>query len=371
MSKPRLSRPSSAVSEHSSPSTEETVLSVDGLTHYFGETTAIHDLSFSVYEGELLTLLGPSGCGKTTTLRVLAGLERPAAGTVSLRGRSVAGTEEFAPPEDRDVGLVFQDFALFPHLTARENVAFGITDWPASKRHPRIEELFELIGLTGLEDRMPAELSGGQKQRIALARALAPKPEVLLLDEPFSNLDRELRLEMREEVRRIIDQTGVTAIFVTHDQQEALSISDRLAVIHEGEIKQIGHPETVFQQPASRFVAEFLGNASFLPAVITPDHLQSPLPGISRDQLRDPPQSGQSVDILVRPDDLAVSPTTHAGADGEVIYRSYLGPVIQYRVKLDDGPTVECLQNHTASLDIGDRVSVEVLADHQLSWFPR
>lgn len=358
-------------SDQKSAPTTTPVLSVDGVTHRFGETAAVRELSFSVYEGELLTLLGPSGCGKTTTLRVLAGLERPTAGSVVLNGRSVAGPDSFVPPEDRDVGLVFQDFALFPHLSARENVAFGVTDWAPAKRDRRVEELFELVELSGLEDRMPAELSGGQKQRVALARALAPQPEVLLLDEPFSDLDRDLRLEMREEVRRIIDQTGVTAVFVTHNQQEALSISDRLAVLHGGEIKQLGHPETVFQQPDSRFVAEFMGNAGFLPAAVTGDGVESSLGRLPLELLRDPPRPRQAVDILVRPDDLAVEPTSESAANGEVVYRSYLGPVIQYRVKLTNGATVECLQNHTASLDIGTPVHVELLAEHPLSWFPR
>lgn len=349
----------------------EAVLTVDGLTHRFGDTAAIRDLSFSVYEGELLTLLGPSGCGKTTTLRVLAGLERPSAGSVSLGGRPVAGQDGFVPPEQRDVGLVFQDFALFPHLSARENVAFGLSGWSRPERDARLEELFTLVDLDGLEDRMPVELSGGQKQRVALARALAPEPEVLLLDEPFSDLDRDLRLEMREEVRRIIDETGVTAVFVTHDQQEALSISDRLAVIHDGTLKQLGHPEGVFQEPASRFVADFLGNAGFLPAEVTATGLDSPLGPLPEDSLRNPPRPGTEIDILVRPDDLAVEPVGAAAANGEVVYRSYLGPVIQYRVRLADGSTVECLQNHTESLDIGGQVRVELIADHPLSWFSR
>ena len=351
--------------------TGSAVLAVEGLTHRFGETAAVRDLSFSVYEGELLTLLGPSGCGKTTTLRALAGLERPTAGTVALQGRPVAGPETFVQPEHRDVGLVFQDFALFPHLSARENVAFGLGDWSQSAREQRVTELFELVELTGLEDRMPAELSGGQKQRVALARALAPEPEVLLLDEPFSDLDRELRLEMREEVRRIIDQTGVTAVFVTHNQQEALSISDRLAVLRNGEIKQLGHPETVFQQPESRFVAEFLGNTGFLPVEVTPEGITSPIGPLPMDLLREPPTPGTAVDMLVRPDDLAVEPVPEPAADGTVVYRSYLGPVIQYRIRLADGSTLECLQNHTESLDIGTAVAVELVADHPLSWFAR
>ena len=249
---------SSAAAEVDLSESRETVLELDGLERSYDGTPVIRDLSLSVRDGELLTLLGPSGCGKTTTLRLIAGLERPDDGAVRIEGDTASGSE-FVTPEQRDVGVVFQEFALFPHLTARENIAFGIDDWDADERTRRVDELLELVGLEAHDDKPPGELSGGQQQRVALARSLAPEPSLLLLDEPFSNLDVDLRVEMREEVREILNAAGVTAISVTHDQEEAMSISDRVAVMSEGRIEQVGTPEAVFQQPKSRFVAGFLG----------------------------------------------------------------------------------------------------------------
>ncbi|MFB6136863.1 MAG: ABC transporter ATP-binding protein, partial [Halobacteriaceae archaeon] len=205
------------------------VLELRGVEKRYGEGQVLGGLDLAVREGEFLTILGPSGCGKTTTLHLVAGLEEPDAGTVTIDGETVADGETFVAPEDRDVGVVFQDFALFPHLTAAENVAFGIQDLPADEREARVDDLLDLVGLRGQRDSHPEALSGGQKQRVALARALAPEPDVLLLDEPFSNLDVDLRVEMREEVRAIVKRAGVTAVSVTHDQEEALSISDRVA----------------------------------------------------------------------------------------------------------------------------------------------
>ncbi|MFB6165375.1 MAG: ABC transporter ATP-binding protein, partial [Haloarculaceae archaeon] len=204
------------------------ILELDGVTKSFGREVAVENLSLSVAEGELLTLLGPSGCGKTTTLRMLAGLERPTDGRIAIAGEVVAGEGTFRQPEDRDVGLVFQDYALFPHLSVEENVAFGLRGIDDVDADERVTDLLELVGLAELRDRKPDQLSGGQQQRVALARSLAPEPEIILLDEPFSNLDVRLRVEMREEVRRILKEAGVTAVSVTHDQEEALSISDRV-----------------------------------------------------------------------------------------------------------------------------------------------
>ncbi len=348
------------------------VLSVDAVTKQFGTEQALAGLSVRVRQGELLTLLGPSGCGKTTTLRTIAGLERPQTGTVTINETIVAGSGTFVPPEQRDVGLVFQEFALFPHLTAGENVAFGLDEWPRAERAKRVKEVFDLVGLSTQRDAYPDTLSGGQKQRIALARALAPRPELLLLDEPFSNLDRELRLEMREELRRIVTETDVTAVFVTHNQAEALSISDRLAVVHDGMIEQVGTPEAVFQHPTSRFVAEFMGDAGFLTGQITATGVRTPLGALSFEQLRGtlPDVAQGPIDILVRPDDLTAQPASPAAADGTVVYRKYLGSLIQYRVELADGTIVECLHDHTADLTLGSPVTVELTADHPLSWFP-
>lgn len=350
----------------------ETVLELDGVAKRFGSEDVIGDLSLSVRDGEILTLLGPSGCGKTTTLRLIAGLERPNAGTVTLQDETVAGDGRFVPPEERGVGVVFQDFALFPHLTAHENVAFGLKDWDEVDREERVDELLELVGLADHGEDYPDELSGGQQQRIALARSLAPEPEMLLLDEPFSNLDVDLRVEMREEVRRIIKETGVTAISVTHDQEEALSISDRVAVMNDGDIEQIDTPQQVFQQPESRFVAGFLGHASFLSGEVRDGHVDTALGHVLRDDVHGLAHQydGSVVDLLVRPDDVTAFPTDGPEADGRVVYRRYLGPTVLYRVELDSGETIACMHNHSDRIDLDERVGVRVTADHELAWFP-
>ncbi|RLM87825.1 ABC transporter ATP-binding protein [Halobellus sp. Atlit-38R] len=353
---------------------EEVVLELDDLQKSYGSEPVVEGLSLSVREGEILTLLGPSGCGKTTTLRLIAGLERPNGGAVRLNGRSVSGST-FVPPEERGVGVVFQEFALFPHLTARENIAFGLKDRPKDEVDQRVDELLELVDLAGQGDSYPDQLSGGQQQRVALARSLAPEPEILLLDEPFSNLDVDLRVEMREEVRQIIKETGVTAISVTHDQEEALSISDRVAVMNDGEIEQVGDPEGVFQHPESRFVAAFLGYASFIPGYVSGDVVETDLGTVPRDQIHGlaPEYDRTRVDLLVRPDDVSVRRLDCEGVEacGNVVARRYLGPTFLYEVELDTGESVQCMHNHDENIPDSGPVGLELDADHELAWFPR
>jgi iron(III) transport system ATP-binding protein len=350
----------------------ESVLSIAGVTREFGPECAVEDLSLEVRDGELLTLLGPSGCGKTTTLRLIAGLERPTAGTIDIAGERVADGETFRAPEQRDVGIVFQDFALFPHLTVAENVAFGIDHWEAPDRKRRVEGLLDLVDMTGMGDRRPNQLSGGQQQRVALARSLAPEPDVLLLDEPFSNLDVRLRVEMREEVRKILKRTGVTAVSVTHDQEEALSISDRVAIMNDGTIEQVGDPGVVFENPESRFVASFLGQASFISARVTAGAIETGIGSFPTDLLNGPVEAydGAHVDVLVRPDDLQALPTTEATADGYVSHRQYQGPSFVYRVTLHSGEVVHCLHNHSELFEPGQPVEIDLTADHALAWYP-
>ncbi len=350
----------------------ETVLRLEGISKQFGEQSVIDELSIAVNDGEILTLLGPSGCGKTTTLRLIAGLERPTDGQIQLDGTTVAGDGQFVPPEDRSVGVVFQDFALFPHLTAAENVAFGLQDATEAERETRVTELLELVGLESHRDHYPEELSGGQQQRIALARSLAPEPEMILLDEPFSSLDVDLRVEMREEVRKIIKETGVTAISVTHDQEEALSISDRVAVMNDGAIEQIDVPEAVFQRPTSRFVAGFLGHASFISGAVRGDDVETAIGRVLRADVNGlvPEYDGTEIDLLVRPDDVTAYPAEGREANGHVVYRRYLGPTVLYRVELDTGERIECMHNHADQLELDEQVAVRVTADHELAWFP-
>ena len=241
-------------------------LEVEDLHKRFGEVVAVRGVSFGVRWGEILVLLGPSGCGKTTVLRIIAGLERPDRGDVRIGGRSVLGL----PPERRNVGLLFQSYALFPHMTVYANVAYGLRfrGVPRGERKRRVRELLELVGLRGYERRKPHQLSHGQKQRVALARALAPEPAVLLLDEPLSALDAALRVELRGELRHILKERGTTSVYVTHDQEEGLSMGDRLAVMREGRIEQEGSPEELYFSPRTPFVASFLGGANLWTGIL-------------------------------------------------------------------------------------------------------
>ncbi|MDS0298936.1 ABC transporter ATP-binding protein [Halogeometricum sp. S1BR25-6] len=350
----------------------DVVLELDGVVKRYGSETAVSGLDLTVREGDLVTLLGPSGCGKTTTLRMIAGLETASEGTIAVGGDVVDGEGAPTPPEDRDVGLVFQEFALFPHLSVAENVAFGLDDPDSAEAERRVSDLLELVGLGEYGDRSPADLSGGQRQRVALARSLAPEPDVLLLDEPFSNLDVSLRVRMREEVKRILEEAGVTAVSVTHDQEEALSISDRVAVVNDGRVEQVGSPGEVFENPTSRFVASFLGQASFLPASVTGEAVETAIGSYDSDLLAGLGDGyvGSDVDVLVRPDDLRATPAPEGDADGVVVRRQYTGPSFVYHIRLHDGTVVRCLHNHTEEFDVGEPVAVTLVADHALAWYP-
>lgn len=372
ITKPKPRDPDLETEKSNTDTNTSTILELKDIKKNYKDEIALNGVSISVKEGEILTLLGPSGCGKTTTLQIIAGIEKPSSGTIYLDNEVVTdGKDKFVPPENRDVGVVFQDFALFPHLNAYENIAFGLKGKTEEQKKSRVNELLDLVGLNDYGDSKPDELSGGQKQRIALARSLAPKPDLLLLDEPFSNLDVGLRIKMREEVRSIIKKTGVTAISVTHDQEEALSISDRVAVMNEGEIKQIGTPEQVFQRPGSRFIAEFLGNASFLSANIKDNKLETSMGMLDLDLLynKDEASKHNKIDILIRPDDIIAYPVNQKSGVGKISHRRYLGPTILYRIKLKNGDILECMHNHTESIELDEYVDIELAANHKLMWF--
>jgi iron(III) transport system ATP-binding protein len=278
---------------------------------------AVDGLSLTVTEGEIVALLGPSGCGKTTTLRLIAGFEVPDAGTVTIRGALMAGPGRMVAPEERGVGIVFQDYALFPHLTVADNVAFGLQRLPRASRRERVARILDTVGLADLARRYPHELSGGQQQRVAVARALAPSPALMLLDEPFSNLDADLRTQMRDEVERVLRATGTTAIFVTHDQEEAFTLADRVGVLNRGRIEQIASPEDVYHRPATRFVAEFVGAADFLSGEATRRGILTEIGVLANvDQL----EPGTRVHVMVRPDDITFVPHTEGGG---IITRRY------------------------------------------------
>jgi iron(III) transport system ATP-binding protein len=334
----------------------------ENLSKSYGGVRAVQDLHMNVRPGEIMALLGPSGCGKTTVLRLIAGFERPDAGQIAIGQRVVSGPDEYVPPEGRQVGMVFQHYALFPHMSVADNIAYGLH---GKQRRELAREMLELAGLSGLEARMPHELSGGQQQRVALARALAPRPAVLLLDEPFSNLDADLRATMRAQVRQILKRVGATALFVTHDQDEALFMGDRIAIMRDGRLEQAAEPQTLFLAPATRFVAEFIGLASFLPASVTDAGLDTEF-GFVPQPVAAPP--GALVDAVARPDDLALSadPDGNARIVGRVLREgAYL-----YDVLLDSQRTVRCVCNHVHEYALDTRVRVTLAPGHALAWFP-
>ncbi|MBI4312088.1 MAG: ABC transporter ATP-binding protein [Chloroflexi bacterium] len=333
-----------------------------GLTKRFGDVTAVDRVDLAVEQGKKLVLLGPSGCGKTTLLRLIAGFESPTAGTLAVGGHVVAWPQYSLPPEKRRVGMVFQDYALFPHLDVRGNVWYGISRW--SDREERVQEVLRLVGLEGKERRMPHELSGGEQQRVALARALAPKPAVVLLDEPFSNLDTRLRSRVRAEVKAILGEAKATSIFVTHDQEEALFMGDTIAVMAGGRIEQVDTPESIFHRPATPFVARFMGVADFVPGRVEGDVLVTEL-GLAPRPLTAAP--GAAVEVMVRPDDLSIHPDGASGAT--VVERIFLGGHYTYTVRLPSGAEVHCLMEHYQTYEVGERVAVRLDPGHPLTCF--
>ena len=348
---------------------DDAILELEGVCKSFDGTTALENLSLSVRDGEVLTLLGPSGCGKTTTLRLIGGLDRPDAGTIRLRGRPIADGSTFVPAEGRDVGIVFQDFALFPHKTVAENVAFGLDSDPAEVE-ATVEELLELVDLHGYRNSYPDELSGGQKQRIALARSLAPQPELLLLDEPLSNLDAGLRVRMRTAIREILDAVDVTAVWVTHDQEEALSVGDRTAVMNAGSIEQVDSPRSAFMRPATRMVADFLGQASYLRGSLENGVVDTAIGPLERGRVLVPDRvDADRVDVLVRPDDVALERAERSTAHGRIVDRQFTGSSVTYWIELEDGTTLHCRRPHEDWLEVSAPVRVSITAGHELPAF--
>jgi len=375
------------------------MLKLESLTKRFdGGVVAVEDLSLEIERGEFLTLLGPSGCGKTTTLRMIAGFETPTAGRILLDDRDVTALA----PQRRGFGMVFQNYALFPHLDVFENVAFGLKTRgvPKAEVRRRVEEALALVDLAGYGKRRVQELSGGQQQRVALARALAPEPPVLLLDEPLSNLDAALRERTRVELRALLERIGITAIFVTHDQEEAFALSDRIALMQGGRLQQVGTPEELYARPANPFVASFLGRANFLDATVVGLEGEALVCEVAegvRWSVRagggdDGPTfgPGDRVRVMVRPETLELTPvgvaagvaaggvgevgaapgsdapdagsaTPVAGLEGEVVERRFAGPVTHYRVRVGDAELL--VHGGAADAQAGDRVSVRPMGD--------
>jgi iron(III) transport system ATP-binding protein len=364
-----------------SRSPQPPILQLEQITRQFPQTAhpAVSCISLSLYSGELLSLLGPSGCGKTTLLRLIAGFEQPQQGTITIAQKPVAGDGYWVPPEQRNIGMVFQDYALFPHLTVSQNIAFGLSSSqkPIARIRQRVKEAIALVGLAGLENRYPHQLSGGQQQRVALARALAPHPFLVLLDEPLSNLDMQVRLRLRQDLRDILKAAGTSAIFVTHDQEEALSISDRVAVMRDGCLEQLDTPEMLYQEPASRFIADFVTQANFLPvrrrgAVWETDlGCFTPEQAIAKVTLADltalSPTDLEHAELMVRQEDLILRPD--AASSIMVRDRQFLGRDYRYRLQTASGQDLIARTATNMVLAVGTPVQVAI-ADQAARLFP-
>lgn len=351
------------------------LLDVNHVSHAYGKHAVVSDLSFRLETGEVACLLGSSGCGKTTMLRLIAGFESPAAGSIRLNGDTVADTKSQVPPESRRIGMVFQDYALFPHLSIADNIGFGLRKNSALETRQRVDEMLELIGLSNRGSHYPHELSGGQQQRVALARALAPQPHLLLLDEPFSNLDVELRERLSLEVRDILKRAGMAAIMVTHDQNEAFAVADVVGIMREGSIEQWDTPYNLYHRPATRHVADFIGQGVFLPGeVMSRQVVQVELGRLESDV---PMECGSScaeckrdcrLDVLLRPDDVIHDDDSPVKA--EVIAKAFRGAEFLYTLRLASGVQVLSLVPSHHNHAIGEKIGIRLDVDHVVTFPP-
>ncbi|MBL8490701.1 MAG: ABC transporter ATP-binding protein [Rhodocyclaceae bacterium] len=349
------------------------LLELQGICHDYDGQVVVRDLALALEEGSIGCLLGASGCGKTTVLRLIAGFERPSAGDIRVDGRTVAGPGVYVAPERRRIGMVFQDYALFPHLTIAGNVAFGMRDAGGAERRSRVAELLDLVGLSGTEGKYPHELSGGQQQRVALARALAPAPRLLLLDEPFSNLDVELRERLSLEVREILKRTGTTAMLVTHDQHEAFAMADAIGVMQAGRIEQWDSAYNLYHRPGSRFVADFIGQGVFLAGeVLDRNSVRVELGTLESDIPLDCGSSCRAcgkacrMQVLLRPDDVVHDDASPVVA--EVVAKAFRGAEFLYTLRLSSGRTVLSLVPSHHNHALGERIGIRLDVDHVVAF---
>jgi len=348
---------------------ETTLLEVERLRQGYSDHLVVADLSFTLARGAIGCLLGPSGCGKTTVLRCIAGFEPIRAGAIRIGGRVVSQRGAVLPPEQRRIGMVFQDYALFPHLSVADNIAFGLHRLGHAERDARTRELVDLVGLGAVRGAYPHEISGGQQQRVALARALAPRPDLLLLDEPFSNLDVDLRERLSIEVRGIIKASGATAVLVTHDQHEAFAMADDIGVMHEGRIQQWDSAYNLYHRPVNRFVADFVGQGVFLPATLLDGHrvefelgvLDGALDGPARDL-----NANHRIEILLRPDDIVHD--DDSALQAEVAHKAFRGADILYTLKLASGRCVLALVPSHHNHALGERIGIRLNVDHVVAF---
>src|SRR5262252_1515190 len=343
---------------------------------YGGETAAVSDLDLVIRDNSFVTLLGPSGCGKTTTLRLIAGYMRPDAGTIHVGDKLLSSPDGVVPPEHRGMGMVFQNYAVWPHKSVYENVVFGLKlrNVPREKARQQVAAALAQVNLAGLEDRLPSQLSGGQQQRVALARSLVVEPGILLLDEPLSNLDAKLREHMRTELKQLQRRTGITFVYVTHDQAEALALSDQIAVIHSGRLQQFGSPDEVYMRPKNRIVADFMGHVNFLPGKVDPGGLVR-LGGGEPIRLAAPGAiaPGTPVELAVRPEDVIMGPADgqpNGAMTARVAVRTFLGNINEYFVTLSSGETVRAQTPPKLNFAVGDTVALSFDLVN-ISVFPR
>ncbi|MBK8973806.1 MAG: ABC transporter ATP-binding protein [Hahellaceae bacterium] len=344
------------------------MLTISEITCAYPGAEIFKGLTLHLDRGEIGALLGPSGCGKTTLLRAIAGFIPLQAGQISLRGNTVANRDNQLPPEKRRMGVVFQDYALFPHLTVARNIAFGLQHLSRQERQAKVARLLELTDLTRLSAAFPHELSGGQQQRVALARALAPEPDLILLDEPFSNLDAELRSQLAQEVKHILRTSHTTALLVTHDQQEAFALADKIGVLQGGHLHQWDTPFTLYHSPMTRFVASFIGRGAFIKGtMLSPTRAETALGilDIYTPQIIAP---GSTVDVLIRPDDL--EPFEASAYKAQVIDKTFMGATMNYQFQFSDGTTqLECVTPSHHNYPVGEMVGLR-LATQRVIGFP-
>lgn len=326
---------------------------------YEPKRPAVRDITFSAREGEILCLLGPSGCGKTTILRAIAGFEPVRSGEIFLSGRRVSSSSETIPTEERHVGMVFQEYALFPHLRVADNIAFGLRHLSRAERKSRVQEMLGLTGLEGFERRYPHELSGGQQQRVALSRALVQNPVVLLLDEPFSNLDPDMASRMRQDLHALLRRMKTTTILVTHDHDEAFAMADRIAVLNKGLLEQMDSPELIYHVPSTPFVADFVGQADFISGQVQDGMVHTEL-GEFPNTLNS--EEGTAVVVMIRPDDIQLMPNKSAGS--RIVARQFHGSENLYTVQLPSGQVVHSSESSTSVYQEGTAVELRVSATH-------